>query len=140
MSGSEVQQTIKSKNEHQMRLVISARGMFSWYNKRSRNLKCQRIIFLLTIALLSTLCFFVEHQTAFADFDCNTVLEIPISEFEALVTLYNSTDGESWSNNDNWLMSSTPCGWYGIDCFGGHVDELQPNHSGFQSTHWEHPR
>ena len=33
---------------------------------------------------------------------------------EALVALYNATDGENWDNNDNWL-SDAPLGeWYGV--------------------------
>ena len=34
---------------------------------------------------------------------------------EALVALYNTTNGENWRNNDNWL-SDVPLGeWYGIN-------------------------
>ena len=33
---------------------------------------------------------------------------------EALVALYNATDGDNWANNDNWL-TDTPLGdWYGV--------------------------
>jgi|GEM_PF-6941677 len=40
------------------------------------------------------------HATAVCD---NAT--IPSSECEALVDLYNSTDGENWTNNDNWLQT-----------------------------------
>ena len=34
---------------------------------------------------------------------------------EALVALYNATNGENWRNNDNWL-SDAPIGeWYGVN-------------------------
>ena len=34
---------------------------------------------------------------------------------EALVALYNTTNGENWRNNDNWL-SDAPLGeWYGVN-------------------------
>ena len=34
---------------------------------------------------------------------------------EALVALYNATNGENWRNNDNWL-SDAPLGeWYGVN-------------------------
>ena len=36
------------------------------------------------------------------------------SDREVLVALYNATDGENWSNSDNWL-SNAPLGeWYGV--------------------------
>ena len=61
-------------------------------------------VLLLTVSLLSTSLFFGQQQTALAEFDCNTVSETPISECEALVSLYDSTNGESWSNNDGCLI------------------------------------
>ena len=82
-------------------------------------------VLLLTVSLLSTSIFFGQQQAALAEFDCNTVSEIPFSECEALVSLYNGTNGESWSNNDGWLISNTPCGWHGITCFGDHVTLLE---------------
>ncbi|MGB1251163.1 MAG: leucine-rich repeat domain-containing protein, partial [Candidatus Promineifilaceae bacterium] len=58
-------------------------------------------------------------------FDCATVTEIPLIECEALVALYSSTNGENWTNNTNWLQSSTPCSlhgglnkWDGVECMG----------------------
>ena len=37
---------------------------------------------------------------------------------EALVALYNATNGENWRNNDNWL-SDAPIGeWYGVNTDG----------------------
>lgn len=43
--------------------------------------------------------------------------DIPTAERQALVDLYNSTGGESWVINDNWLVGD-PCAnnWYGVDC------------------------
>jgi hypothetical protein len=29
--------------------------------------------------------------------------QIPTAERDALIALYNSTDGANWSNNSNWL-------------------------------------
>lgn len=48
---------------------------------------------------------------------------IPSSEREALIALYQSTNGPGWTNNTNWLgAAGTECTWYGIDC-----DETQSN-------------
>lgn len=63
--------------------------------------------------------------TATADsFSCNTVAEIPLAECEALVALYNSTDGSNWTNGSGWLVTNTPCSWYGVTCSAGHATRL----------------
>jgi len=55
---------------------------------------------------------------------CDTVTEIPSAECEALVTLYNSTDGDNWTDNTGWKVTNTPCNWYGVSCSGGQVSQL----------------
>jgi len=57
-------------------------------------------------------------------FSCDDVTEIPQGECEALVALYNSTNGANWNNNDGWLVTNTPCSWYGVSCASGHVTSL----------------
>ncbi|MCE7988315.1 MAG: alpha/beta fold hydrolase [Caldilinea sp. CFX5] len=57
-------------------------------------------------------------------FACNNVTEIPTSECNALVALYNSTNGANWVNNSGWRVALTPCSWFGVTCFNGHVDML----------------
>ena len=47
-------------------------------------------------------------------FDCATVEDVPVSECEALVALYASTNGAGWTNNTNWLQSTTIGEWYGV--------------------------
>ncbi len=39
------------------------------------------------------------------------------SEWNALVALYNATDGNNWKDNSNWLQGD-PCtnNWYGVTC------------------------
>jgi Leucine-rich repeat (LRR) protein len=56
---------------------------------------------------------------------------IPTSERAALVALYNSTNGDSWTNNSGWktpplhtdgfAMPGTEGGWYGITVSAGRV-------------------
>jgi hypothetical protein len=58
------------------------------------------------------------------NFSCSQVTEIPSTECEALVALYNSTDGDNWTNNSGWLETNTPCGWKGVTCSGGHVSGI----------------
>ena len=59
-----------------------------------------------------------------ASFDCSTATGIPQTECEALVALYNSTNGDGWRNHTNWLVTTTPCSWNGVTCAMGHVTEL----------------
>ena len=54
-------------------------------------------------------------------FSCSDVTEIPNTECEALVALYDSTDGDNWIVNTDWNVTNTPCSWYGIACSGKHV-------------------
>ena len=56
--------------------------------------------------------------------DCAAVAQIPVSECEALEALYNSTNGASWTTNTNWLLTNTPCSWYGVTCSSGHVNNF----------------
>jgi hypothetical protein len=55
---------------------------------------------------------------------CGSVTEIPVSECEALIALYNSTNGPKWKNNKGWLQKNTPCRWHGVHCRSGNVQEL----------------
>jgi hypothetical protein len=58
---------------------------------------------------------------------CAAVSQIPQSECEALVALYNSTNGPGWFPHKNWLTTNTPCSWHGVTCQSGHVSHLYPN-------------
>ena len=42
---------------------------------------------------------------------------IPAQEREALIAIYNSSDGANWTNNDGWLgVPGTECQWWGVVC------------------------
>ena len=43
---------------------------------------------------------------------------------EALVALYNATDGENWGNNENWLSEEPLEDWYGVTVGDGRVTGL----------------
>jgi Leucine-rich repeat (LRR) protein len=64
------------------------------------------------------------NSVARAEGICDNVTEIPKVECEALVALYNSTNGSGWTDNTGWLVTSTPCNWYGITCTAGHVTSI----------------
>ena len=59
-----------------------------------------------------------------ATFDCSVVTDVTQDECEALVFLYNSTNGDAWTNHTNWLTGTTVGSWNGITVLGGHVDEI----------------
>ncbi|MEX1196880.1 MAG: hypothetical protein WEB57_03325, partial [Pseudohongiellaceae bacterium] len=41
------------------------------------------------------------------------------AEREALIALYNATDGHNWTNNDGWLgEAGSECTWHGVACNG----------------------
>ena len=64
-------------------------------------------------------------QTQLAPFtSCEAVSAIPVSECEALVALYNSTDGPNWTYHTNWMENNQPGTWYGVTVTDGHVTEL----------------
>ncbi|WP_299311241.1 leucine-rich repeat domain-containing protein [uncultured Aquimarina sp.] len=46
------------------------------------------------------------------------------SEKQALIDLYNSTNGSNWTNNTNWLTDAPVCDWYGVTVIEGKVTEL----------------
>jgi Leucine-rich repeat (LRR) protein len=49
-------------------------------------------------------------------FNCKKVTEIPKKECEALIALYDSTNGENWVDNTGWKTTNEPCNWNGVDC------------------------
>ena len=55
---------------------------------------------------------------------CSNVTEIPTLECEALVALFNATDGPNWWNKSGWLETDTPCSWHGVTCNANHVIQL----------------
>lgn len=71
--------------------------------------------------------------------------DIPQIEKDALLALYNSTDGAKWTSNKGWDFS-TPVisqnhsnnganpGWYGIQVTNGHVTQIYLNHNNLTGT------
>lgn len=56
---------------------------------------------------------------------CSQVTDVPAAECEALLSIYENTDGDNWVNtlaNDNkWGISTTVNNWYAVDVWNGHV-------------------
>jgi len=77
----------------------------------------QKIIVLLWLG-------FSAGNFAQAATDCNQVTEIPVSECQSLLELYNSTNGANWRNNTGWNKTNTPCSWFGVSCSAGYVQVI----------------
>jgi hypothetical protein len=62
-------------------------------------------------------------------FDCQKIQELSVEECQALVALYERTNGNHWQENSGWLVDETPCQWYGVICQQGHVNQLYLAHN-----------
>jgi Leucine-rich repeat (LRR) protein len=58
-------------------------------------------------------------------FTCSGVSGIPAGQCEALRTFYEATGGPTWTNRSGWLVTNTPCSWFGVTCTGGNVTALR---------------
>jgi Leucine-rich repeat (LRR) protein len=56
-----------------------------------------------------------------APYNCDLVTTVPKGECQALIALFQDTNGLHWENNEGWLRTNDPCNWFGVGCQGGHV-------------------
>ncbi len=56
---------------------------------------------------------------------------ISSEEFDALVALFNATDGDNWTDNSGWntTINNVSDAWHGITISGGHVTEIILNNN-----------
>ena len=64
-----------------------------------------------------------RRARAVASFDCSQVNYMPALECQALVALYEDTDGPGWTNNGGWFSNNTI--WSGAAHVNGHVFLLE---------------
>ncbi|MGB1293829.1 MAG: leucine-rich repeat domain-containing protein [Flavobacteriales bacterium] len=66
-------------------------------------------------------------QTEFST-DCTGKFTVPTTEKNALIEIYNATNGDQWTNNTRWLQNNNVSSWYGVtvELVGGekHVTKL----------------
>ena len=48
-----------------------------------------------------------------------TGVTMPVIECQALVALYNSTNGPAWVDSEGWTAGANPCRWVGVECTEG---------------------
>lgn len=70
---------------------------------------------------------------ATAQTDCSTQTDIPESECDVLVAIYDTMGGPAWDTTV-WNDDQFPCSWSGVTCDGGHVIGLGWNEQGLTGT------
>ena len=62
--------------------------------------------------------------------------QVPENERTALIALYSSTNGNSWTDNNGWeeAQRDTECTWYGVTCEGGSVVEIDLRSNNLEGT------
>jgi len=61
--------------------------------------------------------------------------QIPQIERDALIALYNSTDGDNWTNNAGWMgAAGTECFWVGVTCTNESVSRIYFFGNGLKGT------
>jgi DNA-binding SARP family transcriptional activator len=62
----------------------------------------------------------VSAQTSFSSASTDTEKQL-----QALIAIYEQTDGPNWGNNEGWLSDRPICEWYGVTCWGEKLIELE---------------
>lgn len=65
---------------------------------------------------------------------CATIADVPPQECEALVALYNSTNGAMWADNSNWMVTTTVENWFGVTVANGHVTRVDLTSNGLSGS------
>ena len=81
--------------------------------------------------LLVLLILFLPSSAPALAYSCTG---IPDEECNALHALYESTNGDGWYDNTNWLSSSPAGTWYGITIGDGHVTGIELWHNGLTGS------
>lgn len=58
---------------------------------------------------------FDDNALSNITFEQNEVTPVPSTERDALIALYNSTNGDQWTDTTNWNSSEPVGSWYGVD-------------------------
>ncbi|GEM_PF-1772908 len=76
------------------------------------------------IMLIIVAMFNINSANAACDCTNTVVTGVPQIECEALVALYNSTNGAGWTNKTNWDTTTDISTWYGVIVSDGYVQSL----------------
>jgi uncharacterized repeat protein (TIGR01451 family) len=95
------------------------------YMKQTHSPRIRTLWFILVITAM-LIPFNPQPPAAHAATNCadEATTGIPQAECEALLALYNSTDGPNWRNNSGWNTATSACDWHGVSCTGENVMRL----------------
>jgi len=65
---------------------------------------------------------------------CDVVTAVPKLECESLVALFENTNGYSWVNKTNWLITTAISDWYGVTVTDGHVTHISVYNNKLEGT------
>lgn len=77
-----------------------------------------------------------DDDAALATDLCTANTDISTGECNALVALYSSTNGDSWTDlsNNYWLETYAPCEWNGVTCVNSQVVKLDLERGGLDGA------
>lgn len=85
--------------------------------------------------VLVVVCALVAGLTGPGVFASTRIVTDASTDRDALVALYQATDGDSWVNNENWLSNAPVGAWYGITTdISGRVTELELSENGLSGS------
>ena len=71
---------------------------------------------------------------AVQSFSCAEVTDVSQAECEALVALYNATNGDNWRRSTNWLSGQQVASWYGVTLTDNTVTHLHLSSNDLSGT------
>jgi hypothetical protein len=79
-------------------------------------------------------------NTEFANWEANQTCgrDVSESEYNALMALYNATNGANWTNNNGRWEDNSVCDWYGVVC-GGNNSYVYGLHLQTNGLNWYIP-
>ncbi|WP_235297910.1 leucine-rich repeat domain-containing protein [Portibacter marinus] len=82
-----------------------------------------RLYLLLRLTFLTTLgsVMLLQSDNPSFQFQCDAPSH---PDYDALMALFNATDGSNWTNNGGWGSDCDVCNWYGVGCSGNEVWSL----------------
>lgn len=79
---------------------------------------------MIALAIFLTFGGQVVQAVQTGEFDCGAQIAVPVDQCEALVAIYQATNGPEWVNQTGWLVDTNVCQWYGVSCNAGTIVAL----------------
>ena len=109
-----------------------SRGYITTFYQNAQTLEMATDILVGVSETISNMNIQLQMANANTFTDCQAISGVTATECQALVALYNNTQGPTWTRHDGWLSTNTPCLWRGVDCNDGRVEELNLHNNGLR--------